>query len=117
METNKNNKHKESFIQGVRNEMKHVQWPTSKQVVRMTITVLASIFVLTLFFTAVNFGAENSIGKIYEKYTEDEKPKATKDNNTTTITPNPTPTQINTTDNKAKDTTKVETTQDTKKEE
>mgnify|MGYP001947307619 FL=1 len=44
------------FFVNVANEMKKVRWPTKKELVKYTITVIVTVTFVTLFFVVVDFG-------------------------------------------------------------
>lgn len=44
------------FFKNVVKEMKKVRWPTKKELVKYTITVLVTVAFVTLFFVVVDFG-------------------------------------------------------------
>ncbi|WP_170005893.1 preprotein translocase subunit SecE [Bacillus fonticola] len=44
------------FFQGVGREMGKVSWPKRKELTRYTITVLATVIIMTLFFSVLDIG-------------------------------------------------------------
>lgn len=44
------------FFKNVVKEMKKVRWPTKKELVKYTITVIVTVTFVTLFFVVVDFG-------------------------------------------------------------
>jgi preprotein translocase SecE subunit len=44
----------ESYITGVRKEMKQVKWPTFKEVIKYTVATIIFIAVFVLFFQLIN---------------------------------------------------------------
>lgn len=44
------------FFKNVFKEMKKVRWPTKKELVKYTITVIVTVAFVTLFFVVVDFG-------------------------------------------------------------
>ena len=44
------------FFKNVVKEMKKVRWPTKKELVKYTITVIVTVAFVTLFFVVVDFG-------------------------------------------------------------
>ena len=43
-----------NYLQGVRNEVKRVSWPTRQEVISFTILVIILVFVLTLYIWGVD---------------------------------------------------------------
>ncbi|PWA12968.1 preprotein translocase subunit SecE [Pueribacillus theae] len=54
------------FLKNVVNEMKQVRWPTKKELVKYTITVIATVAFVTVFFVIVDFGISSLIQFILE---------------------------------------------------
>lgn len=54
------------FLKNVVNEMKQVRWPTKKELVKYTITVIATVAFVTVFFVIVDFGISSLIQLILE---------------------------------------------------
>ncbi len=46
---------KESFVTGVRKEMKHVRWPLKKEMAKYSIATLSFIVFFALFFALTDF--------------------------------------------------------------
>ncbi|GER67275.1 protein translocase subunit SecE [Weizmannia acidilactici] len=44
------------FFRNVSSEMRKVSWPTRKELVKYTITVIATVAFLTLFFVVIDLG-------------------------------------------------------------
>jgi len=44
------------FFKNVVKEMKKVRWPTKKELVKYTITVIVTVTFVTLFFVVVDYG-------------------------------------------------------------
>lgn len=45
---------KESFLAGVNKEIKKVKWPTGKEMIRQTVTVIGFVVFLMVFFLVVD---------------------------------------------------------------
>lgn len=50
----KKSKKKESYLAGVKSEVKKISWPTFKEVIKFTIATLVFIIVVTVFFLLLN---------------------------------------------------------------
>ncbi|WP_163102740.1 preprotein translocase subunit SecE [Peribacillus alkalitolerans] len=49
------------FFRGVVREMKKVSWPKRQELTKYTITVLATVVIMALFFTVVDLGISELI--------------------------------------------------------
>jgi preprotein translocase subunit SecE len=54
------------FFNDVAREMKKVSWPKRKELVRYTITVLATVAFMTVFFAIVDLGISSLIRLVLE---------------------------------------------------
>lgn len=54
------------FLKKVVYEMKQVRWPTRKELVKYTITVITTVAFVTVFFVIVDFGISSLIQFILE---------------------------------------------------
>ena len=84
-QANKNEKNKKTFFKSLKTELKKVVWPTPKQLVNNTVTVVTIvlicaiiIYALDLLFSTVN---KQGIDRIRDMVVTSESPEAT--NNTT----------------------------------
>jgi preprotein translocase subunit SecE len=54
------------FLRDVVREMKKVSWPKRKELTTYTITVLATVVLMTVFFAAVDLGISSLIRLVLE---------------------------------------------------
>ena len=54
------------FLRDVVREMKKVSWPKKKELTTYTITVLATVVLMTVFFAAVDLGISSLIRLVLE---------------------------------------------------
>ncbi len=54
------------FLKNVVSEMKKVRWPTREELVKYTITVIATVAFVTLFFVVVDYGISSLLQLISE---------------------------------------------------
>lgn len=59
-----------NYIDELRNEMKRVTWPNSKQVQSTTIVVILTVFAFAAFFEIVDSAILHTITKFYEVMTK-----------------------------------------------
>jgi preprotein translocase subunit SecE len=57
---------KVNFLRDVIREMKKVSWPGRKELYRYTVTVLATVAFVSVFFAAVDLGISSLMSFIYE---------------------------------------------------
>ncbi len=53
---NKKKKKRESYLKGVKSEVKKVSWPSKKEVLKYTIATIIFIAVVVIFFLILNLG-------------------------------------------------------------
>jgi preprotein translocase subunit SecE len=51
----KNNKKHESFLKGVKKEIKLLKWPSKKEVVKYTISTLIFCIIIAIFFVILTY--------------------------------------------------------------
>ena len=54
-------KNKESFFQGVKNEMEKTSWPTKEELFKYTVIVVATVIFFMVFFWVLDVGIGNLI--------------------------------------------------------
>ncbi|MFJ8268218.1 preprotein translocase subunit SecE [Peribacillus asahii] len=54
------------FFRGVAREMRKVSWPKRKELTKYTIVVLATVIIMSLFFTVVDLGISQLIRLVVE---------------------------------------------------
>ncbi len=52
------------FFRGVAREMRKTSWPKRSELFKMTITVFVTVFIMVLFFAAVDFAISSVINKL-----------------------------------------------------
>ncbi|WP_083512125.1 preprotein translocase subunit SecE [Amphibacillus sediminis] len=55
-----------TFFKNVAREMKKVSWPSSQELVRYTITVVATVAFVAIFFTVVDIGISQILNLFFE---------------------------------------------------
>ncbi|WP_440897209.1 preprotein translocase subunit SecE [Amphibacillus sp. Q70] len=55
-----------SFFKNVSREMKKVSWPGKQELYRYTVTVVATVVIVALFFTLVDLGITQILNLFFE---------------------------------------------------
>lgn len=55
-----------SFFKNVSREMKKVSWPTGHELTRYTITVIATVAFVTVFFAVIDLGISQVLNLFFE---------------------------------------------------
>lgn len=54
------------YVEGLKNEMKHVTWPTRAQVRATTAVVIAAVFLFAAYFAAVDLVLGRVINEVFQ---------------------------------------------------
>lgn len=85
--TNKAEKNKKTFFKSFKTELKKVVWPTPKQLVNNTVTVITLVLIVAAIVFALDFVFEimnkQGINRVRDMFVTTEDANATADSNTT----------------------------------